>query len=229
MRDEAAKYRKTDLAQRLALAAMSGATAAAFSNPVEVCLVRSANDKSLPLDQQRGYRHIGDAMSRIVREEGPMALTRGIAPTAQRAALVGATQVGSFDQFKSMLSDAGVQNPFARVAGASLASGLIMACVTMPLETAKNRMAFQMDCTMGGTLKHCGEGGNYIGCSRECGPCNWQYRGTLQTMATVAGSEGPRGLYRGFVPYYARCGVHTVGMFMAVELVKGWGKTVGLW
>jgi len=43
------------------------------------------------------------------------------------------------------------------------------------------------------------------------------YRGTIQTMQAVAAKEGAMTLYNGFLPYFMRCGGHTVLMFFMVE------------
>ena len=47
------------------------------------------------------------------------------------------------------------------------------------------------------------------------------YRSTFQTIGAVAGKEGVFSLWNGFAPYYARCGGHTVGMFIFVEMLRG--------
>ena len=184
-RDMAAQYRKTDFAQRFALASVSGGCAALISCPVEVCLVRMSNDASMPAAERRGYTGVADAMMRIVKEEGVPAFFRGSQPFVYRAMVVGGTQVATYDQLKqactrraaphtntrtrartpsiastrrmlsipalcariwcapqlyqSMGLGSGLLNQFA----SSLSAGLIYSLITMPLETAKNRMAFQ--------------------------------------------------------------------------------------
>lgn len=68
----------------------------------------------------------------------------------------------------------------------------------MPLESAKNRMAFQKPDAQGVL----------------------PYRTTLQTMRTVAAKEGILTLWSGFLPYYGRCGGHSVTMFVFVDLLR---------
>lgn len=68
----------------------------------------------------------------------------------------------------------------------------------MPLESAKNRMAFQKP--ENGVLP---------------------YRTTVQTVLSVARAEGVLSLWNGFLPYYGRCGGHTVAMFIALEQLRG--------
>ena len=88
---------------------------------------------------------------------------------------------------------------FQNVFGASMASGLIYSLVTMPLETAKNRMASQKIDPATGKLP---------------------FTGTVQTIMKVATTSGVGSLWRGFAPYYLRCGGHTVVMFLAVEYLR---------
>jgi hypothetical protein len=73
-----------------------------ISSPAEVCLVRISNDSSLPVEKRYGYTSIVNAATRIVKDEGFGAFYRGVVPFTQRAMLVGACQVASYDQFKYM-------------------------------------------------------------------------------------------------------------------------------
>lgn len=183
-RDTLAKYRETDFAQRFTVASVAGGCAALISCPVEVCLVRMSNDASLPPEQRRGYTSVVDAIVRITREDGAAAFYRGSQPFVMRAMVVGGTQVATFDQFKQLYKPSlgsGLTNTFA----SSMSAGLIYSLITMPLETAKNRMAFQKADPATGKLP---------------------YTSTLQTVTTIARSEGALSLWNGFLPYYGRCG-----------------------
>ena len=77
-------------------------------------------------------------------------------------------------------------------------SGLFYSAMTMPLETTKNRMAFQ-NADANGKLA---------------------YRTVFQSLRKIATAEGPLALWSGFFPYYLRCGGHTVTMFLAVEWLR---------
>ena len=73
----------------------------------------------------------------------------------QRACVAGAIQVGTYDQFRETFSKMGVKDTFTNVFYASMASGLLFAGFSMPLETAKNKMAFQKaDPITGLTFRH---------------------------------------------------------------------------
>lgn len=197
-RDVCAQYRKTDFAQRFATASVAGGCAAVISCPVEVCLVRMSNDASLPVEQQRGYKSVFDAIVRIAKEDGLSAFYRGVQPFAMRAMLVGGTQVATYDQFKMTYAGFGITG-LANQFCSSMSAGLIYSIVTMPFETAKNRMAFQK---MDPVTKE------------------MPYRGTFQTIGKVAAADGVLSLWWGFLPYYGRCGGHTVTMFIFVDQIR---------
>jgi hypothetical protein len=118
--------------------------AAIISCPAEVTLVRISNDATQPADKRRNYTSVGNAFQRILREEGVKTFFSGSGPFVNRAMVVGAVQVGTYDQFRGMYKDMGVTHELLNVFYASMTSGFIYAVVTMPLETAKNRMAFQV-------------------------------------------------------------------------------------
>jgi len=198
-RDEMAKYRPTDIWSRLLTGCVSGGIAALISCPAEVTLVRMSNDSTLPLKDRRNYTGVVNAFSRILSEEGPKAFLSGSGPFVNRAMLVGAVQVGTYDQFRDTFKSLGVKNEISNVLCASMASGLIYSLVTMPFESAKNRMAFQRTDPITGKKP---------------------YTNAIQTITSVARKEGVLALWNGFAPYYLRCGGHTICMFIAVEQLR---------
>ena len=132
-------------AERLVAGLTSGACAAMISCPAEVSLVRMSNDSTLPADQRRNYSSVYNAFTRIARDEGVATFWRGCAPFVQRAMLVGIVQVGTFDQNKELYDRyAGLKRgTYPNVFAAAFTSGLLYSIITMPFESAKNRMAFQ--------------------------------------------------------------------------------------
>lgn len=200
MRDFLAKYRENDIFSRLAVGVVSGGMAAVISCPAEVSLVRMSNDMALAADKRRNYTSVVNAAVRIAREEGIATFWRGCMPFVNRAALVGACQVGTYDQFRIEFKKLGVTAELSNVFAASMASGLLYSLITMPFETAKNRMAFQRPDPVTKLLP---------------------YKSTIQTILSVAKADGALSLWSGFMPYYLRCGGHTVVMFISVEWLRG--------
>lgn len=101
-------------------------------------------------------------------------------------------QVGTYDQFRESYRALGVTAELPNTFLAAMTSGLIYSVITMPLETAKNRMAFQKPLADG----------------------SMQFRSATQTITDIVRREGVAGIYAGFPPYYLRCGGHTVLMFV---------------
>ena len=126
---------------KLALGMAAGACGAAVGTPAEVALIRMTSDGALPEGRRRGYRNALDAVRRISREEGPLALWRGAAPTVGRAMVVNAAQLASYSQAKQSIQEAlqreeeGVGLHFM----ASMVSGLVTTVASLPVDIAKTR------------------------------------------------------------------------------------------
>mmetsp|Transcript_28439 Transcript_28439/g.32519 ORF Transcript_28439/g.32519 Transcript_28439/m.32519 type:complete len:307 (-) Transcript_28439:117-1037(-) len=206
-RDYAHEIRgKTDFASRVVIGAITGGIAAYISCPMEVAVVRLSNDATLPVEERRNYKGVVDTATRITKEEGIGAFWRGSGPFVTRAMMVGVFQVATLDQFKELYCGWFNQrkNSIPNVFCAAMTSGLIYSLATMPLEASKNRMASQKPDVKTGKLP---------------------YTGTLQTLTTVMKQDGFLAFYNGFLPYYLRCGGHTVSMFIFVQLIRDSYKT----
>lgn len=201
MRDEYTRRQGgIDLKGRLMCGCLSGGIAAMISCPAEVTLVRLSNDSNLPKESRRNYKGVTNAFSRILAEEGPAAFFRGSGPFVNRAMVVGAVQVGTYDQFRGVYKRMGFTHDLQNVFCAAMTSGLIYATVTMPLETCKNRMAFQKADSNG----------------------KLPFTSTPQALKKIVAEDGLLRLWAGFPPYYLRCGGHTVGMFMFIQWIRSY-------
>ena len=74
-----------------------------IGTPADLALIRMQSDTTLPLAQRRNYRHVGDAFSRIVREEGFFSCWKGCAPTVVRAMVLNLGMLSSYDEAKERL------------------------------------------------------------------------------------------------------------------------------
>ena len=59
----------------------------------DLALIRMMADGRLPVDKRRNYRNVGDALMRVIREEGFLSMWRGCSPTVARAMVLNAAQV----------------------------------------------------------------------------------------------------------------------------------------
>lgn len=85
----------------------AGAAGGVVGSPADLTNIRMQNDGLLPVEQRRHYKHALDGLIRIAREEGVLALWRGVGANVNRAMLMTASQVATYDQFKAMLLGTG--------------------------------------------------------------------------------------------------------------------------
>lgn len=179
------------LREKLLLGLVAGGVASAVSTPVEVCQVRMYADGSASPANKRGYRHIGDALLRVGREEGVRGLWAGATPTIARSCVANAVQLGVYDQAKETYKQrVGMRDGVGLHFAASLTSGYCYSLATLPIDLAKTRFQNQRAAKDGAM----------------------PYRNIAQTMVKIATEESFFSLWKGFVPYFARCGGHTIAM-----------------
>jgi len=181
--------------QKLVCGLSAGGIAAACCCPVEVALVRMQADGAKPLAEQRGYRHVVDAWVRVAGEEGITALWTGVGPTVVRGMVVSMTQLATYDQAKEVVTWFGMPEGVPTHFSASLISGLIYCWASLPMDVCKSRMQ------------------NMVPDAQGVMP----YRGIVHAMTSIPQKEGIRALWKGFLPYYARGGGHTIFMFLFLE------------
>ncbi|MCH1922048.1 MC/SLC25 family protein, partial [Shewanella sp. A3A] len=86
------------LHRKIAAGLIAGGVGAAVGNPADVAMVRMQADGRLPLAERRNYRSVGDAIGRMARDEGVRSLWRGSSLTVNRAMIVTASQLATYDQ-----------------------------------------------------------------------------------------------------------------------------------
>ncbi|XP_067828191.1 mitochondrial 2-oxoglutarate/malate carrier protein [Heptranchias perlo] len=173
----------------------AGAIGAFVGTPAEVSLIRMTADGRMPVSQRRGYSNVFNALIRITREEGVVTLWRGCVPTMTRAVVVNAAQLASYSQSKQFLLSLGhfKDNILCHFC-ASMISGLVTTAASMPVDIAKTRI----------------QNMRMIDGKPE-------YKNGLDVLLKVVRQEGFFSLWKGFTPYYARLGPHTVLTFIFLE------------
>ncbi|XP_059477187.1 mitochondrial 2-oxoglutarate/malate carrier protein [Neocloeon triangulifer] len=173
----------------------AGVCGAFVGTPAEVALIRMTADGRLPLAERRNYKSVFDALFRITREEGLFTLWRGAIPTMGRAMVVNAAQLASYSQAKQFLLDTGYfQDNILCHFVSSMISGLVTTAASMPVDIAKTRIQ-NMKMIDGKP----------------------EYKGAADVLIKVVRNEGLFALWKGFTPYYARLGPHTVLTFIILE------------
>ncbi|XP_013148136.1 PREDICTED: mitochondrial 2-oxoglutarate/malate carrier protein-like isoform X2 [Papilio polytes] len=133
------QYGTPNFVAKLGLASMAGSVGAVIGNPAEIALIRMTADGQMPPEKRRNYKNVIDALFRIVREEGLMALFRGVESTVTRSAIVNAAQLGGYAQAREMLLPSmgeGIGLHFA----SAVISGFITTIVFLPVDIVKTRV-----------------------------------------------------------------------------------------
>ena len=114
------------LSRKITAGLIAGGIGAAVGNPADVAMVRMQADGRLPVSQRRNYTSVVDAITRMTKQEGVTSLWRGSSLTVNRAMLVTASQLASYDPIKEMILENGLmKDGLGTHVAASFSSGQI--------------------------------------------------------------------------------------------------------
>ncbi|KAI9106347.1 hypothetical protein K1719_021875 [Acacia pycnantha] len=178
---------------------VAGGVGAAVGNPADVAMVRMQADGRLPVAQRRNYNGVIDAITRMSKQEGVASLWRGSALTVNRAMIVTASQLASYDQFKEMILEKGLmKDGLGTHVTASFSAGFVAAVASNPVDVIKTRV-MNMKVEPGAAPP---------------------YKGALDCALKTVQAEGPMALYKGFIPTISRQGPFTVVLFVTLEQIR---------
>ncbi|RVW65643.1 Mitochondrial uncoupling protein 4 [Vitis vinifera] len=187
------------LVRKIAAGLVAGGIGAAVGNPADVAMVRMQADGRLPVTQRRNYQGVIDAITRMSKQEGIASLWRGSALTVNRAMIVTASQLASYDQIKETILEKGVmKDGLGTHVTASFAAGFVAAVASNPVDVIKTRV---------------------MNMKVEPGTAP-PYSGALDCAMKTVRAEGPMALYKGFIPTISRQGPFTVVLFVTLEQVR---------
>ncbi|PBC27889.1 2-oxoglutarate/malate carrier protein [Apis cerana cerana] len=197
------KDKQPNFLMKLLIGSSAGCVGAFVGTPAEVALIRMTADGRLPLAERRNYKNAFNALIRIAKEEGFLALWRGTVPTMGRAMVVNAAQLASYSQSKETLLNTGYfEDNILLHFTSSMISGLVTTIASMPVDIAKTRIQ-NMKIVDGKP----------------------EFKGAIDVIIQVCRNEGVFSLWKGFFPYYARLGPHTVLTFIFLEQIRNFYKT----
>jgi dicarboxylate transporter 10 len=163
----------------IAMATVSGLVGGVAGNAADVLNVRMQHDAALPPAQRRNYAHAFDGLVRMVREEGPRSIFRGVWPNSARAAAMTASQLASYDVFKrTLIRVTPMEDTLATHFSASFLAGVVAATVTSPIDVIKTRIMSASS-------------GNH---------------GMVALLREITAAEGLRWMFKGWVPSFLRLG-----------------------
>ncbi|KAJ9174931.1 hypothetical protein P3X46_013525 [Hevea brasiliensis] len=187
------------LLRKILAGLISGGVGAAVGNPADVAMVRMQADGRLPIDQRRNYKSVFDALTQMSKQEGIASLWRGSSLTVNRAMIVTASQLASYDQIKEIILQKGVMNDgIGTHVTASFAAGFVASVASNPIDVIKTRV---------------------MNMKVEAG-AEPPYKGALDCAMKTVRAEGPMALYKGFIPTISRQGPFTVVLFVTLEQVR---------
>ncbi|KAI3526746.1 hypothetical protein L1887_06008 [Cichorium endivia] len=128
----------------------------------------------------------------MTKNEGIGSLWRASSLTMNRAMLVKASRLASYDQIKETILENGVMETHVT---ASFAAGFIASVVTNPIDVIKTRK-MNMKVEPG-----------------EAPP----YTGAIDCAFKTIKTEGPMALYKGFIPTISRQGPFTIVLLVTLE------------
>jgi len=174
--------------------AMAGSIAGVVGNPGEILMVRMQGDFAKPPEKRLNYKNCFDGLFKMIRDEGWSSLSRGVYPNVIRSVLMNASQLASYDWFKTVLLQSKYfsDNIYCHFT-ASLFAGTVATTVCSPADVLKSRVM------------------------NASGP------GSSSTLAVLRNSfknEGPMFMFKGWIPAWSRLQPTTILIFLTLEQLK---------
>lgn len=184
---------KQSMGTLIATSSFAGLLGGIAGNPGDVLNVRMQSDASKPPELQKNYKHALNGLVRMIREEGVSSLFRGLGANSSRAVLMNASQLASYDIFKSLcLYSLHMSDTLTTHFCASLAAGFVATTICSPVDVVKSRIM-----SAAGTKQS-----------------------MLQIIQDASRKEGLLWMFRGWVPSFIRLGPQTIFTMIFFEQHK---------
>jgi solute carrier family 25 oxoglutarate transporter 11 len=195
------------LSRKTATGMIAGGLASFIGSPADLCLIRFQADQTLPPAQRRNYKNIGDALVRIVREEGILGLWRGASPTVIRAICLNGAMMPVSDQVKETIGPLmGGETSLASSFTSAAASGVASALASLPADVVKTRLQRMVPDPATGKMPYSG----FLDCAKK-----------------VAQKDGLGAFYAGTGTYIIRIAPHAFITLLILDAIsaikKRWG------
>ena len=186
--------------QKAGLGLTAGGLGALVGSPADLALIRMQADTALPTEQRRGYKNAGDALVRIVREEGVKGLFTGATPTVVRAMALNMGMLASNDQAKEVLESLGLKKGSPPVIlGSAMIAGFFASVCSLPFDYVKTQMQ-KMKPDANGMVP---------------------YTSAMDCAVKTMREGGPLKFYTGFPTYFVRIAPHaTITLVFLSSLPK---------
>ncbi|PWN28048.1 mitochondrial carrier [Jaminaea rosea] len=173
-------------------AATAGTVAGVIGNPAELVLVRVCGDLNKPPAERFAYGNCLNGLARIAKDEGVGRLFLGLGPNVARSVVMNIGQLGAYDLFKGVIQSGLKMEDGPRLQFlASFAAGTTAVTLVCPFDVVKQRVQNSK--------------------SRE---------GVATVVRNLLAKEGPRTLFRGWLPSWLRLQPQTTLLFLFFEQYK---------
>ncbi len=189
---------KVKTVEKAGISLFSGFIGSMVGNPSDLALIRFQSDGYLPKEQRRNYKHIFDALYRIIREEGFFTLWRGSAPTICRAMAMNLGMMTTYDEVKEFLNrHSENKNSKTTRLAASAISGLICSFMSLPFDNIKTKMQKMVRNSNG----------------------VYPYNGVFDCFMKSIKREGVIGLWVGYPTFYFRVAPHAMIALLILDFL----------
>lgn len=183
----------------------SGAIASAIGNPFDVALVRMQADGMKPEKERRNYTGVGNAVRRIISEEGFASLYWGYAPNLLRAIAMNVGMMATYDEVKEACTNMMGSGLHTNLASAG-AAGFFCAYFSLPFDMIKTRLQNMKPLPNGEV----------------------PYTGVVDCASKIFKNEGVLAFWRGFGAFYGRCAPHAMIILLTREqIMKAYDNVLG--
>ena len=171
---------------------LSGFIGGVVGNPGDVLNVRMQGDMSRPPPQRRNYKNAIHGLYRMIKDEGPRSIFRGVGANSSRALLMNASQLASYDIFKNMfVANFHFKDNIYTHFVSSLCAGFVATTICSPVDVIKTRVM-----SAGGKMP------------------------LLEILAKAQKTEGWLWCFKGWVPSFIRLGPQTIFTMVFFEQHK---------
>lgn len=185
---------ETDVGLRFVAGATAGGVSQFIANPTDLLKVRMQTGGGLGVREGGGGGYSG-AVRSIYCKEGLKGFYKGAVPNVQRAVLVNAGELATYDTAKRFLMrDMGLGDNNGTFIGASVISGFFSTVFSCPADVVKSKLM--------------SSGGGEV------------YKGVLDCYVKTVRNDGLVGIYRGFFPTWMRLGPWQLIFWLVTENLR---------
>ena len=185
--------------QKVYSSLVSGGIGAMIGTPADLILIRIQSDSTLPPSKRRNYRNMGDALVRIIKEEGIKSCWKGCTPTILRAMVLNLSMLVTYDECKERL-DKFISRDRSNLIWflSSVISAGFASLMSLPFDNLKTKLQ-KMHPNSDGTFP---------------------YKGITDCALKTVRKEGLFGFWAGLPTYFARLGPHVMITLITSEFLK---------